>query len=70
MISVITNSFGQSGVVLRDVMLAMSGLLEALKRMDVLLSVLIQKCFHFFDTLMLLILAFLDIVKNCERMIN
>ena len=36
MISVSPKSFGQSDVVLRDLMLAMSGLLEVLTRSDML----------------------------------
>ena len=36
MISVSPNSFGQLDVIMRDVMLALSGLLEVLKRSDLL----------------------------------
>ena len=38
--------------------------------MDVLLSDLICQVFHLFDTLVLPILDFLGLVKNCERIIN
>ena len=38
--------------------------------MDVLLFDFIYQVFHFFDTLMLIILAFLGIVNNYERIIN